>query len=138
MTPGFRERQRRKQKKSLTTPSALLVALAQHALDERGQRLARVGVVGVERAAQAREAFAEALPRGDAELARPARHCTEVEVGGRVQGMGAIADRLVMQQRSVQQHEEIVQALEHGDSERAAQLVENNFRAALPDMLEQL
>lgn len=41
-------------------------------------------------------------------------------------------------ERSVQQHEEIVQALERGDTEGAARLVENNFRAALPDMLDQL
>jgi DNA-binding GntR family transcriptional regulator len=40
--------------------------------------------------------------------------------------------------RSVHQHEEIVQALERGDSEAAALLVEDNFRAALPDMLDQL
>jgi DNA-binding GntR family transcriptional regulator len=40
--------------------------------------------------------------------------------------------------RSVHQHEKIVQALERGDRDAAAALVEENFRAALPQMLEGL
>ena len=40
--------------------------------------------------------------------------------------------------RSVQQHEEIIQALERGDREAASALVEDNFRDSLPGILEQL
>jgi DNA-binding GntR family transcriptional regulator len=40
--------------------------------------------------------------------------------------------------RSVHQHEEIIQALERGDSDAAAALVEGNFRDSLPGILEQL
>ena len=40
--------------------------------------------------------------------------------------------------RSVRQHAEIVDALERGDREAAAALVEANFRDALPELLHQL
>jgi DNA-binding GntR family transcriptional regulator len=40
--------------------------------------------------------------------------------------------------RSVHQHEEIIQALERGDREAASSLVEDNFRDSLPGILEQL
>ena len=40
--------------------------------------------------------------------------------------------------RSVHQHEEIIQALERGDREAASGLVEGNFRDSLPGILEQL
>jgi DNA-binding GntR family transcriptional regulator len=40
--------------------------------------------------------------------------------------------------RSVQQHEEIIQALQRGDRDAASALVEDNFRDSLPGILEQL
>ncbi len=40
--------------------------------------------------------------------------------------------------RSVDQHEEIIQALERGDRDAASTLVEGNFRDSLPGILEQL
>ena len=40
--------------------------------------------------------------------------------------------------RSVDQHEEIIQALERGDRDVASALVEDNFRDSLPGILEQL
>jgi DNA-binding GntR family transcriptional regulator len=40
--------------------------------------------------------------------------------------------------RSVHQHEQIIQALERGDREAASALVEDNFRDSLPGILEQL
>jgi DNA-binding GntR family transcriptional regulator len=40
--------------------------------------------------------------------------------------------------RSVQQHNEIIEALERGDLDGAAALVEGNFRDSLPGILEQL
>jgi DNA-binding GntR family transcriptional regulator len=40
--------------------------------------------------------------------------------------------------RSVHQHEQIIQALERGDREAASTLVEDNFRDSLPGILEQL
>lgn len=40
--------------------------------------------------------------------------------------------------RAVRQHGEIVDALEGGDREAAAALVENNFRTALPSILDRL
>jgi DNA-binding GntR family transcriptional regulator len=40
--------------------------------------------------------------------------------------------------RSVDQHEEIIQALERGDRDGASALVEGNFRDSLPGILEQL
>jgi DNA-binding GntR family transcriptional regulator len=40
--------------------------------------------------------------------------------------------------RSVHQHEEIIQALERGDRDAASALVEGNFRDSLPGILEQL
>jgi DNA-binding GntR family transcriptional regulator len=40
--------------------------------------------------------------------------------------------------RSVHQHEEIIQALERGDRDAASTLVEGNFRDSLPGILEQL
>ena len=40
--------------------------------------------------------------------------------------------------RSVHQHEDIVQALERGDRDAASALVEDNFRDSLPGILEQL
>jgi DNA-binding GntR family transcriptional regulator len=40
--------------------------------------------------------------------------------------------------RSVHQHDAIIEALERGDRERAAALVEDNFRDSMPGILEQL
>jgi DNA-binding GntR family transcriptional regulator len=40
--------------------------------------------------------------------------------------------------RSVDQHEDIIQALESGDREAASALVEGNFRDSLPGILDQL
>ena len=40
--------------------------------------------------------------------------------------------------RSVQQHNEIIEAIERGDLDAAAALVEGNFRDSLPGILEQL